>query len=568
MIETHNITNSDPAALATTLQRVFDSLPLGVMIVDAADCTIVNLNRTYIRFFDEPLRNQKLIGRRIDELGTTRTYTAISSVIASGREVSIEEFPYDDPASGRTYWRWVASPMQADGRISHVVITAEEITTQVLERENMRNALVEEQRLRDEKELRLRELLAVDERITATLLEVAATVAGVISREEIMSRLVGMLPGFIGCDRASITLYDAEENVGRLGAVSGLTTAHERYMRELPPTPVDLSNPLSHRLLVEHKPIIINAEQVGEENPLNVQSALFVPMVARGQVLGYIGLDQSDTAHQFSEAEQRLMQGIANMIALALENAALLEANTHAASLAEANRLKDEFLSIASHELKTPMTTIQGYVQVLRRRASQEYVDRTALIRVVDVINDQTKRMNRLVDELLDVSRIEAGRLEVRHEVVDLEELLTQVVEQQQMTSERITIRLRVAEDAAHLRVMGDEARLQQVVLNLLSNALKYSPDKGSVTVALQHEADAAVVSVADTGVGISEQEQRHLFERFFRTKGARQSAVDGLGLGLYIASNIVKEHGGRIWVQSQPGQGSAFFFSIPLAQD
>jgi signal transduction histidine kinase len=262
------------------------------------------------------------------------------------------------------------------------------------------------------------------------------------------------------------------------------------------------------------------------------------------------------------------MQGIANMIALALENAALLEANTRAASLAEANRLKDEFLSIASHELKTPMTTIQGYVQVLHRRVSQENVDRTALIRVVDIINDQTKRMNRLVDELLDISRIEAGRLEVRHDVVDLEELLTQVVEQQQMTSEQITIRLQVAEGAVHLRVMGDEARLQQVVLNLLSNALKYSPDQGSVTVALQHEADAAVISVADKGVGISKKEQQHLFERFFRTEGARQSGVDGLGLGLYIASSIVKEHGGRMWVQSQPGQGSTFFFTVPLAQD
>lgn len=738
MPETLDNRNPEPAALAATMQQVFNALPIGVMIVDAASFTIVSINRTYAQFLEGAPINKNLVGQTITEVGVTaETFAVISNVVASNKEVIVEEFAYDGFAKGRTYWRWVATPLQSDDRISYVVITAEEVTARVLDRQNMVASLAEEKRLRDEnrllyevsnrlssadaleltlqdvvnqvselvgaewvtallwdeqrgglrvgaasrlpsghapdldldyiipsgkgvsgrtfsegkvieelnyqqtnapallkeltereqigsylgvpishsgqtmgvitlgrhdptpfsastkslvmllaeqigvaltreqlyqdtreQELRLRELLAIDERITATLLEVAATVAGAITQEEITSRVVRMLPGFIGCDRASVTLYDEEENVSRLGAVSGVTSEQERLLREQPSAPVDLNEPLTHRLIVEHKAVIINAEQIGEENPFNIQSAMFMPMVARGRVLGFIGLDQAEAAHHFTEAEQRLMQGIADMIALALENAALLEANTRSASLVEANRLKDEFMSIASHELKTPMTTIQGYVQVLRRRASQENLDKAALIRVVDTISDQTRRMNRLVDELLDISRIEAGRLEIRREVVDLEQLLSQVVEQQQMTNDQVAIHLRVAEDAKHLKVVGDEARLQQVALNLLSNALKYSPDGGSVSVGLQRDADAAVVSVRDQGVGISEEEQAHLFERFFRTEGARQSGVSGLGLGLYIASSIVREHGGRMWVESQPGQGSAFFFSVPLAQD
>ncbi len=734
MPETPDTRNAEPAALAATMQQVFDALPIGVMIVNAVSFSIVSINRTYAKFLEGAPINKNLIGQTITEVGATApTFKVISSVVTSGQEVIVEEYPYDGFARGRTYWRWIATPLLTVEQISHVVITAEEITQRVLDRENLVAALDKEKCLRDEnrllyevsrrlnssaaldetlndvviqvselvgtkwvtvllrdehhdglrisaashlssdhdidyiipngkgvserafsegkvieelnyqqtnapailkeltereqigsylgvpishvgqtmgviilgkhdatlfdastknlvmllaeqigvalyrehlfhetseKELRLRELLAIDDRITATLIEVAATVAGVITQEEIMTRVVGLLPGFIGCDRASITLYDEEEKVSWLGAVSGMTSAQEQYLGDLPPTPVDLDNPFIHHLLIELQPIIINAEQVGVENLFNIKSALFVPMMARGRVLGYIGLDQVDAAHEFSTAEQRLMGGIANMIALALENAALFEANTRAASLVEANRLKDEFLGIASHELKTPMTTIQGYVQVLRRRASQESLDKAALLRVVDTIGDQTRRMNRLVDELLDISRIEAGRLEIHHEVVDLEQLLAQVVEQQQMTNDQVTIRLQVAEDATHLQVIGDEARLQQVALNLLSNALKYSPDESSVSVGLQRVDGTAVISVRDQGVGISEAEQVHLFERFFRTEGARQSGVSGLGLGLYIASSIVRQHGGRMWVESQPGQGSAFFFSVPLAQD
>ncbi len=738
MPDTKNIHNPEPDALAATMQQVFDALPIGVMIVDADSYKIVSINHTYAHFLEGAPINQNLVGQTIIEVGATApTFAVIRSVVASGKEVTVEEFAYDGFARGRTYWRWVATPLQDDGRTVYVVITAEEMTARVVDRQNMVTSLTEEQRLRDEnrllyevssrlsstialeqilqdvvnqvselvaaewvtvllwdeqldglrvgavsripsdqdpnleldyiiplgkgvsgrtfsegrvieelnyqqtnapallkeltereqigsylgapisyagqklgvitlgrqeptpfgsatkslilllaeqigvaltraqlysdtreKEMRLRELLAIDERITTTLLEVAAMVAGAVTQEQIMTRVVGMLPGFIGCDRASITLYDAEENVSRLGAASGITPEQERILQEQPSAPVDLTEPLTYRLIVEHQAVIINAEQIGEDNPFNIQSAMFVPMVARERVLGFIGLDQAEAAHHFTEVEQRLMQGIADMIALALENAALLESNTRAASLVEANRLKDEFLGIASHELKTPMTTIQGYVQVLRRRASQENMDKAALIRVVDTINDQTRRMNRLVDELLDISRIEAGRLEIHREVVDLEQLLIQVVEQQQMTNDQVAIHLRVGENATHLKVVGDEARLQQVALNLLSNALKYSPEGGSVSVGLQREDNAAVVSVRDQGVGISEEEQAHLFERFFRTEGARQSGVSGLGLGLYIASSIVMQHGGRMWVASQPGQGSAFFFSVPLAHD
>lgn len=732
MLDTKNATSD--ADLSDVLKRGFDSLPIGVMIMNAADLTILGINDTYRQFFDAPGHSGDLVGRYIGDVGASgETIATIRAVIASGKAVTMAEYCYEGFARGRTYWRWVTTPLLDSDKVSQVVITAEEITRQVLDRESMKATIAQEKRLRDEnrllyeisrklsstdqldgvlqevaeqlaqligaewvtvllwdeqvqglrisaatrlvdgydpgyivpvgsgvsgrafatgekvdsldyretdapstlkglaeqehirasfaipiinalqklgvitvsrtdsvpfnqevqslvtllaeqigvaltknylyqesreKELRLRELLAIDERITSTLLEVAATVAGAVSQEEIMQRVVGMLPGFIGCDRASITLYDAETNIATTGPISGVTSEQEEYIRQLPVTPIDLENPLTKQLLIEHKPLVINDPAVFGETPLNVKSAMYVPMVARGRVLGFVGLDQSGTAHYFSHAEQLLMQGIANMIALSLENAALLEANARNAGLVEANRLKDEFLGIASHELKTPMTTIQGYVQVLKRRVGNASLDRDALVQVVDTINDQTRRMNRLVDELLDISRIEAGRLEMRREPVDIEAMLEELVEQQQMTSEQVTISLAVAPDAAHLTAYGDESRLQQVALNLLSNALKYSPAGSKVTVSLCRTDGFAEVNVKDTGVGISADEQEHLFERFFRTEGARVSGVGGLGLGLYIASTIVREHGGRMWVRSQPGEGSAFFFTVPLAKN
>jgi two-component system CheB/CheR fusion protein len=221
---------------------------------------------------------------------------------------------------------------------------------------------------------------------------------------------------------------------------------------------------------------------------------------------------------------------------------------------------RKEFMAIASHELKTPITSLKGYTQILHKRFCRAGDEHSTTILVK--MEKQLDKLITLIGELLDVTKIEAGQLTWHNEPFDLDTLVQDIVEEIGYTTERHQIRI---EGTLSSPIFGDREHIGQVLINLLSNAVKYSPQATSILVKMTADADTATIGVQDFGIGIAPEKHEHLFERFFRVSDPASKTFPGLGLGLFISAQIVKRHGGRMWVESHEGVGSTFFFTIPL---
>jgi signal transduction histidine kinase len=253
------------------------------------------------------------------------------------------------------------------------------------------------------------------------------------------------------------------------------------------------------------------------------------------------------------------------------------DAQAHVEQLQELDRLKSRFLSMASHELKTPLTSISGLAQVLLRRMNRRLdvgrpgekeweEEQHAHVDRLELLNSQTARLGRLVDELLDVSRIESGKLEFQMAPVDLPQLAQEVANRLQMTTNHHTIEVELdgATATAQNPVRADRDHLEQVLDNLVTNAIKFSPDGGAIRVRLQDQGDQVILSVQDAGVGIPVDQLEAVFGLFYQAEDPVSRRTGGMGLGLYISKEIITRHGGQIWAESRPGEGSTFNISLP----
>lgn len=233
--------------------------------------------------------------------------------------------------------------------------------------------------------------------------------------------------------------------------------------------------------------------------------------------------------------------------------------------LEDANQAKDRFISIASHELKTPITTICGHAQLtLRRLSKQQYSpsESESIRASLEKINDQSHHLALLIDDLFDVSSMRTAKIELYKGTCNLTNVCREVVEDQRLLTERqITLDM----PSTPITIEGDEDRLSQVMVNLLSNAAKYSPDSRAIEVRISQHEQQALISVGDYGKGIAKDQLEHIFESFYRTPEAEASSKRGLGLGLAISKDLVERHGGRIWCESEKGKGSSFFVELPL---
>jgi PAS domain S-box-containing protein len=297
-------------------------------------------------------------------------------------------------------------------------------------------------------------------------------------------------------------------------------------------------------------------------NPTKLASLLILPLRTRREMLGALVIAANDPERALTDEKLPLAEVLAERAALAIENAKLYTEQVEARRKVEdLSRLKDEFLSIASHELRTPVTSIKGYTQLAKTLIREN--DLVTSEEYLDIALDQIDRMSRLILELLDVSRIETGRLEIRREAIEWTAFVRDVVDRHHAVSER---RFQMNVPQSGTAVMGDRDRLEQVLGNLLENAVKYSPDGSEIIVSVEEKGDQVMTSVSDHGIGIPADELHQVFERFHRGRQVSSTNYGGLGLGLYITKQIVERHGGTISVDSREGQGTTFFFTLPVA--
>lgn len=292
---------------------------------------------------------------------------------------------------------------------------------------------------------------------------------------------------------------------------------------------------------------------LGALRALGMRSAMVVPMPVRGRVLGAMTLVSTRESRRYGRDDLDMAVHLARRAGFAVDNARLYrEAQRAAAS-------RDEVLAIVSHDLKNPLASVAMSATLLQRAPD----DRERVARYAETIRRSSARMDRLIRDLLDLSSIEAGRFAVERGPLGVRELLSEASALLHPLAVERSIDLEVEAPEDEVRLFGDRERILQVLSNLVGNALAFTPAGGRVGVrCLPARHGAAVFAVTDTGPGIPEADQPHVFGRFWKSRTSRR----GTGLGLSISKGIVEAHGGRIWLESAPGRGATFLFTIPLA--
>jgi signal transduction histidine kinase len=349
--------------------------------------------------------------------------------------------------------------------------------------------------------------------------------------------------------------------------------AKEALARELsrryPPTP-DRSQGLM-QVLRTGQPLIApdfdaaipaiaeDAEHLRLLQAVGVTSCLLVPLRVGDRIIGVLTCGRSDPQQRYHTQDLPLAQELARRAASAIEHAQLYR------TAQDAIRVREQFLSIASHELKTPLTSLMGFADLLQRRTARESSLSERDQRALHAIREQAKRLDQLIGNLLDISRIETGRLRLECVPMDVGDLTQRVVTAFQPTLEQHQMIFRRPDGP--LFVDGDALRLEQVMHNLIGNAIKYSPHGGTITVQVAQHAATARIAISDQGLGIPADALPHLFQRFYRASNIDAQYISGMGIGLYVVKEIVALHAGTIEVASQEGLGSTFTVVLPLPE-
>ncbi|MFB0546113.1 MAG: GAF domain-containing protein, partial [Anaerolineae bacterium] len=370
-----------------------------------------------------------------------------------------------------------------------------------------------------------------------------------------------------GSKTGALAIVNQERNGMLLLANRGYPPEYDRYRQQ--PWPLDQGT--VGRVVRTGQPALVSDVSQDPDYVKAIaetRSQLTVPILREDQVSGVINLESPELAG-FNEDDLAFVMRLADHAAIAIENAKLY------ADVKRANEAKSDFVSFVSHELKISMTSIKGYAKLLDMGTAGEVSE--AQRDFLRVITSNVDRMDALVRDLLDLSRIETGRLRLKKEPVAIRTLVQEVLQaiQGEIEARELNLTLDVPEDLP--LVWGDQARLTQVITNLMSNAYKYTPAGGSIAIKCQvssgavqepSDRDFVTISVSDTGIGISAEDQARVFTEFFRADDPLVQEAGGTGLGLSITKRLVEMHGGRIWFESEPGQGSTFHIALPLVTD
>jgi len=322
------------------------------------------------------------------------------------------------------------------------------------------------------------------------------------------------------------------------------------------------------RRIVLHYPDIANDPDVPPgvrigSDAVGVKAGLVAPMIWEGKGIGAIVVGR-DYVGPFSEKDIALLKTFADQAVIAIQNARLFsEIQDKSRQLEVANKHKSEFLANMSHELRTPLNAIIGFSEVLLERMFGEVNEKQD--DYLKDIHSSGRHLLSLINDILDLSKIEAGRMELEPSTFELAAALSNAMTLVRERAQRHSIVMGQQVDAKLGEIIADERKFKQILVNLLSNAVKFTPDGGRIDVIARREDGAAVIAVHDTGIGIAPEDQAAVFEEFRQVGRDYTNKQEGTGLGLTLTKKFVELHGGRIWLESEPGKGSTFTFTIPV---
>jgi signal transduction histidine kinase len=384
------------------------------------------------------------------------------------------------------------------------------------------------------------------------IIEVSRVINSTLNLEPLLHNIIQIATDLTATEASSILLLDKKTGELHFEAATGIKG------KEVKPIVVPLDNSIAGWVVKEGEPLLIpdvrkdprHYHQVDDMTKFSTRSILGVPLRVKDKVIGVLEVLNKSEDKEFTQDDVEALTILAAQAAIAIENARLFQ--------------QSDLLSEVAHELRTPLTSIRGYSKML---LLSEGIGQEKKLEFAETIHREAVRLGQMINDFLDLARLESGRTYMAQEPVNMSEIIneTLTILQPQATERQISIALQVPETLPPL--IGDPVRLKQVMVNLVSNAVKYNREGGRVDIEVQIREDELNVAVKDTGRGIAEEDLPHIFEKFYRVDDSEQqeSQAKGTGLGLSIAKHIVEVHGGTISVQSVQGQGSAFAFALPL---
>jgi two-component system, sensor histidine kinase and response regulator len=423
-----------------------------------------------------------------------------------------------------------------------------------------------------------------------TLNRMGTAIVSTLDIDKLLNVVLDLLMDNLGYQRMLIMLYDPHRQVAYGARMSGVSPDVERAGRLLE-VPIQDDDSIHADLLLRGRGLVVTDMEAvaGRIFPSllalarqeHVSCFVAAPLKSSQRIMGFIAADRSEVACRQEDLD--LLLTIATQIAVAIDNAQayqdleeltqtlerrvqdrtceLVAANE---KLQELDRLKSAFVSIVSHELRTPMTSIKGYIENMLDGLTGTLSDRQAYY--LGRVKYNVERLTRMINDLLDLSRIEAGRVELTTVPLAISELVPEIVESLQPVGQAKSISIQHGHEGGPVKISGDRDKLHQILTNLIQNAVKFTPARGQIRVETRVVGGGVVqFCVSDTGCGIAPHEQGKIFERFYRGEGIHVEQR-GAGLGLAITKSLVEMHGGKIWVESMPGRGSRFYFTVPIA--
>lgn len=560
---------------ANTLDAVFQAMTEGITVITPDEQVFIR-NNAAAQFLGVPVYSNASIKTFLQR---HPTYTI------DGRPIPYEHFPLTRALHDRIEVRGErVYTTRADGEPRAVELTATPLRNHDREQIGL-VAAFRDITVQMQAEQRVRRALE-------TFLHIAEAVSYSTDIREILHSVLSETLKTLRCRRGTVHLF--QQMLATFEPLLSLGFAPDEEARWLQKQQTWL-DPVSgqpygfYAQLLQGHAVLINEEHWPAQTHLfESEMVLAAPIKYDQQILGLLLLDRShatlpDAPEQkpvsFTNWDVTIVEGIAQLAGVAMEQARwqqeAIKARADEAAIREANSMKDEFLAITAHEFRNPLTVIlarsQSAQRALRRVRSELPSTVLPLEEHLETIAIQTKQLNNIVTTFLDAARINQGQFTLKAETVDLARIARQVVADLANLAEHHTLECFVDEAQQPYLVTGDQARLAQVMANLIENAVKYSPLGGPVTVSLRksrgiQEAERIEVSIRDRGIGIPPDAQTRLFERFYRVPHAVSGETRGIGLGLYIVSHLVQMHGGKIAVESSgvPGEGSSFLFTLP----